>query len=127
MIATGSSVKGAKITVLGLTFKEDVPDLRNSKVIDVVRELESYGMQVQIHDPIAESEEAREEYGVHLVKWEDLAQADAIVAAVSHEWYKQQPLEALLAKMKKGGCFVDVKSAFDPARITAHGARHWRL
>ncbi|MFN0316010.1 MAG: nucleotide sugar dehydrogenase [Burkholderiales bacterium] len=127
MITTGSSVKGAKITVLGMTFKEDVPDLRNSKVIDVVRELQTYGIQVSIHDPIAESEEAHEEYGVHLVKWEDLPQADAIVAAVSHRWYKQQPIETLLAKMKKGGCFVDVKSAFDPAKITALGARHWRL
>ncbi len=127
MIATGSSVKGAKITVLGMTFKEDVPDLRNSKVIDVVRELKTYGIQVSIHDPIAESEEAHEEYGVYLTKWEDLAQADAIVAAVSHKWYKQQPLEALLGKMKKGGCFVDVKSAFDRAKIEALGARHWRL
>lgn len=127
MIATGSSVKGARVTVLGLTFKEDVPDLRNSKVIDVVRELESYGIQVQIHDPVAESEEAHEEYGVHLVKWEDLAQADAIVAAVSHKWYRQQSLEQLLGKMKKGGCFVDVKSAFDAAKVEAHGARHWRL
>ncbi len=127
MIVTGSSVKGAKIIVLGLTFKEDVPDLRNSKVIDVVRELQTYGIQVSIHDPIAESEEAHEEYGVHLTKWEDLPHADAIVAAVSHKWYRQQPLESLVAKMKKGGCFVDVKSAFEPAKIEALGALHWRL
>ena len=127
MIATGSSVKGAKIIVLGLTFKEDVPDLRNSKVIDVVRELQTYGIDVCIHDPIAESEEAHEEYGVHLTKWEDLPKADTIVAAVSHKWYKQQPLEALIGKMKKGGCFVDVKSAFEPAKVEALGATHWRL
>ncbi|MSQ58104.1 MAG: nucleotide sugar dehydrogenase [Betaproteobacteria bacterium] len=127
MISTGSSVKGAKITVLGLTFKEDVPDLRNSKVIDVVRELQTYGIQVSIHDPIAESDEAHEEYGVHLTQWEDLPQADAIVAAVSRRWYKQQPIETLVGKMKKGGCFVDVKSAFDPAKVEALGARHWRL
>jgi len=78
----GLHTAGQTVIVLGLTFKEDVPDLRNSKVIDVVRELEAYGINVLIHDPIADKEEAHEEYGVNLVDWDKLPKANAIVAAV---------------------------------------------
>ncbi len=75
MINTGSPVKGAHVIVLGLTFKENCPDLRNSKVIDVIRELESYGCTVHVHDPVAEPDEAVHEYGVRLVPWEHLPRA----------------------------------------------------
>ncbi len=70
--------------VLGLTFKEDVPDLRNSKVIDVIRELQSYGAKVYVHDPVAENDEAVHEYGVSLTPWDELPEACAMVAAVAH-------------------------------------------
>ncbi len=73
MIRNGSQVKGAAVTVLGLTFKEDCPDLRNSRVIDVIRELESYGVDVHVHDPIADADEAVHEYGVKLCSWDDAA------------------------------------------------------
>ena len=127
MIQAGSQVRGAKVIVLGLTFKEDVPDLRNSKVIDVVRELQSYGVQVHVHDAVAEPAEALHEYGVTLVPWDALPRAAAIVAAVSHAPYREMGVEALVAKLQPGGVFVDVKAAFDPQRIAQAGMRVWRL
>ena len=128
MISNGSSVKGAKVIVLGLTFKEDCPDLRNSKVADLVKELQSFGCDVAVHDPIAENHEAEHEYGISLTPWDQLpAQADAIVAAVSHKQYKQMPLADILGKLKPGGMFTDVKSAYDPAAVRASGATLWRM
>ena len=123
----GLHTAGQTVIVLGLTFKEDVPDLRNSKVIDVVRELEAYGINVVIHDPIADREEAHEEYGVELVDWDKLPKANAIVAAVSHQAYQQQGLPALLDKLVDKGVFIDVKSAWDPAEIRKAGKAVWRL
>ena len=123
----GLHTAGQTVIVLGLTFKEDVPDLRTSKVIDVVRELEAYGINVVIHDPIADKEEAHEEYGVNLVDWDKLPKANAIVAAVSHKAYQQQGLPALLDKLVDKGVFIDVKSAWDPAEIEKAGKAVWRL
>lgn len=127
MIAAGSSIKGADVIVLGLTFKENCPDLRNSKVIDVIRELQSYGCRVHVHDPVAESSEAEHEYGVQLQPWEDLPKADAIVAAVAHQEYLSMPLTALLEKLSSGGVFSDVKSVYDPVALAAEGVVVWRL
>ena len=127
MIASGSSIKGADVVVLGLTFKENCPDLRNSKVIDVIRELQSYGCKVHVHDPVAESAEAEHEYGVSLCAWDALPQAQAIVAAVAHQQYLDMPVTDLLQKLSPGGVFSDVKSAYDPAALEAAGAVVWRL
>lgn len=127
MIAHDLPVKGADVIVLGLTFKENCPDLRNSKVIDVINELKSFGVNVHVHDPIAESDEAEHEYGVTLTPWEQLPQSAAIVAAVGHSQYAEMGVAALAAKLVTGGVFADVKSAFDPAQVIAAGARLWRL
>ena len=127
MIVAGSSIKGAKVVVLGLTFKENCPDLRNSKVIDVIHELQSYGCEVIVHDAVASSAEAEHEYGVSLCDWDALPAADAIVAAVAHREYVEMPLERLLTKLAPGGVFADVKSGYDPAALAAKGARVWRL
>ena len=128
MIANGVQVKGAKVIVLGLTFKEDCPDLRNSKVADLVRELQSFGCDVSVNDPIAEAPEAIHEYGITLTPWDQLPdQADAIVAAVSHKQYKAMSLAELTAKLKAGGAFTDVKSAYDQAALRAAGFTLWRL
>jgi UDP-N-acetyl-D-galactosamine dehydrogenase len=127
MIAAGSSVKGAKVNVLGLTFKEDVPDLRNSRVIDVINELRSYGIDVCVHDPIAVPVEAHEEYGVHLTDWDKLPVAEALVVAVAHRAYLDRPVADLTAKLKPGGCFVDVKSKFDRKGMAAARVKVWRL
>ena len=115
MIAGGGSIKGAKVTVLGLTFKEDCADLRNSKVADIINELRSYGVDVFVHDPAADAEEALHEYGVVLSGWETLPRADAIVAAVAHKAYRALGVGALADRLVDGGIFIDVKAAFPEA------------
>ncbi len=127
MSQAGMPIKGSHVIVLGLTFKENCPDLRNSKVIDVIRELDSYGVNVVVHDPIAEPSEAMHEYGVKLVSWDDLPQAHAIVAAVAHNAYKELPTEETLRKLHSGGIFMDIKCQYDAAQLQAHGAQVWRL
>jgi len=127
MIKAGSPVKGATVNVLGLTFKENCPDLRNSKVADVVRELRDYGCEVAVHDPIASPEDAMREYRLQLTPWEELLRADAIVAAVAHRQYLAMPLGEILGKLKPDGPFIDVKSAYDAVAIRGTGRVLWRL
>ena len=127
MIASGQAVKDADIVVLGMTFKEDCPDLRNSKVIDVIQELQSYGVKVHVHDPIADSDECLHEYGIGLTAWDRLPQAAAVIAAVAHQPYKDMGLPALLSKLQPGGVFSDVKSAYDPEAVREAGYTLWRL
>jgi UDP-N-acetyl-D-galactosamine dehydrogenase len=127
MIAAGSYIKGAKVNVLGLTFKENCGDLRNSKVIDIINELKSYGVEVFVTDPQAESDEAMHEYGVGLVPWDDLPRADAIVAAVAHDEFAALSMEDFGKKLVRGGAFIDVKASFDREKIAAAGFKLWRL
>jgi len=128
MIRSGTNIRGAKVIVLGLTFKENCSDLRNSKVADLVKELQELGCEVYVHDPLAEAEQALHEYGITLREWHQLPQnADAIVAAVSHAKYTTQPVANLLAPLKRCGVFIDIKSAYMPEAITATGAYLWRL
>jgi UDP-N-acetyl-D-glucosamine/UDP-N-acetyl-D-galactosamine dehydrogenase len=127
MIAGGSYVKGAKVNVLGLTFKENCGDLRNSKVIDIINELKTYGVEVFVTDPQAESEEAMHEYGVQLLPWADLPRADAIVAAVAHKEFAALSMEDFGKKLVKGGTFIDVKAAFDAKMMQTAGYKLWRL
>ena len=128
MIGNGTNIKGAKVIVLGLTFKENCSDLRNSQAADVVKELQDFGCEVHVHDPQAKPEQALHEYGITLSEWGQLPQnADAIVAAVSHAEYTTQPVTNLLALLKPGCVFIDIKSAYSPEAITAAGACLWRL
>lgn len=128
LIQAGTHIKGAKVIVLGLTFKENCPDLRNSKVADVVRELRDFGCDVSVHDPLAESDQAQREYGIQLTPWESLPRAaDALLAAVSHREYLNLPLAELTAMLRPGGVFIDVKSSYDSAAIRAGGFMLWRL
>jgi UDP-N-acetyl-D-galactosamine dehydrogenase len=127
LIQEAQPVTNQVAIVLGLTFKEDVPDLRNSKVVDIVRELQSYGMKVHVHDPIAESVDAVHEYGIPLTRWEDLPPAKAVIAAVSHRVYREMPLETLTARLTRGGVFADIKSAYDRAALEKLGCSVWRL
>ena len=127
MIACGSYVKGAKVNVLGLTFKENCADLRNSKVMDIIRELQSYSIEVFVHEPEASAAEALHEYGVRLLPWEELPRADAIVAAVAHRRFLDLEIEDLTKKIVKGGAFIDVKAMHDASALRAAGIRVWRL
>lgn len=127
MVKNGHPVKDMPIIVLGLTFKEDCPDLRNSRVIDVIQELESYGAKVFVHDPVAEAKEAHHEYGVDLVAWEDLPKAAAIVLAVGHREYKLKATDEILSKLENNGVISDVKSMLNPADFCGTGISLWRL
>jgi UDP-N-acetyl-D-galactosamine dehydrogenase len=127
MISAGRYAKGARVNVLGITFKEDVPDLRNTKVIDIIHELRSFGLEVFVHDPMADPLAAHEEYGIELSSWEDLPVADTIVMAVAHRAYLERPPAACLDKLIPGGCFIDVKSKFARGALEAAGVRVWKL
>ena len=127
MIASNFPIKGANVIVLGMTFKENCRDIRNSKVIDVVRELQSFGCTVHAHDPIADSAECEHEYGIGLTPWDKLPKSEAIVAAVSHKDYLDMGLAKITSKLKPDGVFADVKCAYDPAAVIATGAKLWRL
>src|SRR5258706_153486 len=123
----GFAARGAKAIVAGLTFKENVPDLRNSKVADLVAELRNYGLEVHVHDPVANAEEAKHEYGIQLESWERLPRAELVVLAVPHRELLARPLSDYAAKAAPGAVFVDVKSRFEPASLSAAGFTPWRL
>jgi UDP-N-acetyl-D-glucosamine/UDP-N-acetyl-D-galactosamine dehydrogenase len=127
MIRNGSQVKGSRVNVLGLTFKEDCADIRNTRVIDVVHELKSYGVDVHVHDPVADAGEARDGYGLELEPWDALPRADAVVVAVAHRQFVARPLADYLTKVKEKSCFIDVKSKFDMAALQRAGLTVWRL
>jgi len=127
MIHAGHNVLGSTVTVLGLTFKEDCPDLRNSKVIDIIRELEDYGINVQVHDPLADAVEAEHEYGVKLTPWENLLQGVAVVVAVAHASYRQLSPADFVRLMDGKPLLVDVKGMCDQKALVDNGVRIWRL
>lgn len=127
MLRAGQNVKGAKVLVMGLTFKEDVPDLRNSKVVDVIRELTDYGIECIVHDPVATTEDARHEYAIKLTPWDQIPVCDAAIVAVNHGTYKKMGLTEIAKKIRPKGCFLDVKSAFNRSEVADHGLQLWRL
>lgn len=127
LVRNGFQIKDAPIIVLGLTFKENCPDLRNSRVIDVIHELESYGAQVYVHDPVADSHEARREYGVTLSKWGALPRASAIVAAVAHREYRTHAAGRYLEKLAPGGVITDVKGQLNAGDFEGENVTLWRL
>lgn len=128
MIRNDCKIKGARVGVLGLTFKENVPDLRNTRVVDILEELEDYGIDTIVHDAMADPEEAREEYGIDLCTLEDMRNLDALVLAVPHERYREIGTDEI--KTWFGGCcplIIDVKCFFDRAEMAAAGIDLWRL
>jgi UDP-N-acetyl-D-galactosamine dehydrogenase len=116
MIRQGISPCRARVGVMGLTFKQDVPDIRNSKVPDILAELREYGIEALVSDPLAEPAAAAHEYGIRLSPAEDLFQLDALVLAVNHASYIADPAD-LIARVREGGVLVDVKSALDRASL----------
>lgn len=127
LIQQGKAVKGAKVAVLGITFKEDVPDLRNSRVVDIINELLEYGVQIVVHDPIADSKEASQKYGVNMVPWDDLNEIDAVILAVQHKAYREKNIDDI-AKLcnSKPPILVDVKSTYDVNVAVQKGIVCWQ-
>ena len=129
MIGEGKQINHTRVGVLGITFKEDVPDLRNTRVVDIIAELGDYGIDVIVHDPLADPEEAKTYYDVDLKPLESLNGVDALVVAVAHNAYRDMGLSGL-AKLCAGDhrpVIVDVKSAFEPRHATAENIVYWRL
>ena len=127
LIQSDVCVKNSKVGVLGLTFKEDCPDLRNTRVIDIIHELHEYGIQVLVHDPLADSSEAKKYYDVELKSYDDFNGLKVMIVAVGHSEYKQMNLDKLLAGLDKDGCVIDVKASLDPQEVRKLGFSYWRL
>jgi len=130
MIAAGHCIKGAKVAILGLTFKENCPDLRNSKVEDIILELKEYGIEVIVSDPIADAEEAKHEYGVELVSLDAVTGVDAVILAVNHNAYLELDMAVLksLYDTRHGEpILIDVKGALDKSSALKAGFEFWRM
>jgi len=120
------AVKGARVGVLGITFKENVPDIRNSRVPDIIRELKAFGITPLIHDPLANAAETEHEYGLRLADWDALGKLDAVILAVAHTFYREQGAKKLLALLKPGGVFMDIKSLISPSEVPER-VLYWSL
>ncbi len=130
MIKSGKVIKGARVLVLGLTFKEDVPDIRNTKVVDIIYELQDYGVEVLTHDPLACPEEAKQEYNMQLIDLDQLGEVDAVIYAVSHKSFATIDTQALVKLCANGngkGVVVDVKCMLKRAEVEAAGLAYWTL
>lgn len=128
MIQEGKQINHTRVGVLGITFKEDVPDLRNTRVVDIIAELADFGIDVLVHDPLADPDEAKTYYGVELKTLEELQGVDALVVAVSHRVYREMGLVRLAGLCGgKRAVIADVKSAFDPGDAANNGIHYWRL
>jgi len=125
MAEAGTNLGAARVGLLGLTFKENVPDLRNSRAPDIVSELRAFGIAPLVHDPRADPDEARREFGIELNALETFAGLDGLVLAVGHSDYLADP-GRLVAMLRPGGVLVDVKSVLDPSRLRAD-IRYWSL
>jgi UDP-N-acetyl-D-galactosamine dehydrogenase len=120
-------VSGARVAILGLTFKENCPDLRNSKVVDIIDELQEYCCEVLVHDPLADPSEAHEEYGISLCQWQDLKNCQAVILAVPHRQYLSQSVSEFAAIMDEGATLIDIKCVLDRAEVDAAKLNIWRL
>ncbi len=130
MIATGHVIKGAKVAILGLTFKENCPDLRNSKVEDIIEELEEYGVEVLVTDPIADATDAKHEYGVDLLTMDQVKDVAAVILAVNHAEYlslKPADLKSLYADDVDAPVLIDVKGTLDKQAVLDAGFDFWRM
>lgn len=127
MIHAGSQIKGTKAAVLGLTFKENCKDIRNSKVIDVIHELQSFGLEILVHDPIADKEEALKEYEIELLEWEEIYDVDAIILCVAHQFYRELAPFEYAEKYSHGKVLTDVKSILDKKAFIAMNIHIWNL
>jgi UDP-N-acetyl-D-galactosamine dehydrogenase len=126
MITSGMSLKGARVGILGITFKENVTDTRNSRVPDIVRELDEFGIEAVVCDPVADCELVHEEYGVSLVPFSELRGVNALVIAVAHDEFKKKPAKELCELLAPGGVVIDVKSMLNP-RDMPDGVVYWSL
>jgi UDP-N-acetyl-D-galactosamine dehydrogenase len=128
LIRAGKQVRGARVAILGITFKEDVPDLRNTKVVDIISELQDYGVEVLVSDPLADPDEARKYYGVKLLPLDKIKDVDAVILAVMHRVYQEEGLQGIAGRcVDSNALVIDVKGCFSPAEAQEAGVTYWRL
>ena len=127
MLSSSLNIRNGRVGVLGLTFKEDCSDLRNSKVVDIIDELKSYGLKVLVHDPKVKPEEAERFLGVRLCGWQELQELGALIFAVPHQELLARDVAEFVSLLTAGGCLIDVKSALDPAEVEKFEVNFWRL
>jgi len=127
MIKAGVVINGAKVCIFGLAFKENVQDLSNSKIVDTVKELESFGVEVIVYDPIVKPQMAHSVYGIELIEWDDLPMVDAIIFAISHDEFMAMSIAQLTSKLRSHGCFMDIQSAISRTALEDSGFSVWRL
>lgn len=130
LIQADKAVKGARVLIMGLTFKEDVPDIRNTRVIDIVHELQEYGVETLMHDPMASAKEARAEYGIDLVDLNGVGKVDAVVWAVAHKDFNNLTiphLKQLCANGNGQGVIIDVKTVLNQTEVEDEGLIYWSL
>lgn len=127
LIAHNVNVKSAKVGILGFTFKENCPDTRNTRVIDIVRELEEYGIEPVVCDPVADTEEAKEEYGIDLKKQENLKNLDTLIVAVAHDEFKKLDEKDFENLLRKNGIVADIKGIYEREDFEKNGYSYWRF
>lgn len=126
MIQAGLQIKGARVGILGLTFKENVSDIRNSRVPDICKELKEFGVVPIVHDPLADPNEAQHEYGIELSNWEQLRSLNGLVYAVSHNFYCKKECAEICSLVHPGGVLVDVKAQLKRSQVPAN-ITYWGL
>ncbi len=126
LIEADVTVKQAKVGILGLTFKENVPDLRNSRVPDIIEELRSFGIKPLVHDPLISPEEAEVEYNLSLSHWDQMQELDAVIVAVGHKEFLDRPPSEIFGLLREDGVLVDVKTVFASEEVPAN-FRYWCL
>ena len=132
MIEAGMAPKKATVVILGITFKENCPDTRNSKVVDIINRLKEYDINPIITDSWADAEVAKHEYGVDLVSWDDVPKADCVIVAVGHKEFRNMSMMQLKELFKNDlkdeeKVLIDVKSLYRMDELKASGMRFWRL
>ena len=132
MIEAGTAPKKATVVILGITFKENCPDTRNSKVVDIINRLKEYDIKPMVSDRWADQEVARKEYDIELVPFEDLPKADCVIVAVGHGEYRSMSMMKMKDLFKKElqdneKVLIDVKSLYRMDELKASGIRFWRL
>ncbi len=127
LIKGDKPVKGSNVAILGFTFKEDCPDTRNTRVIDIVNELKDYGINAMVYDPVADSNEAYHEYGIPFVELSELEKLDVIIVAVKHEVFKNFKLHEMADRFRDRKILVDIKGVFDRTEAENQGYLYWRL
>ncbi|MFA4971028.1 MAG: nucleotide sugar dehydrogenase [bacterium] len=128
MIAGGKTIKGSKVLVMGLTFKEDIPDIRNTRVVDIISELRDFGCEVHVYDPHADHREVHEEYGIKmLANPADSAPYDGVVVAVKHRQFRELGIEGIKKLAGRSAVIADVKGLYDRTQADECGLNYWRL